>query len=143
STVLNGSTFLSSGFFSTNPGTRSRQYITWVYIGCSTHVVPSWSKVAMRSSGVTYFGSDLSVTSLTKARIACLAGPSFHDSRGSWAWARGRVLLANIITSRAKVWRGGVIVNLGCLKAGGSCGPPGFVFVTPFSQAKCPFPQNS
>ena len=40
-TVLNGSTFASSGFALTTAGTRSRQYITWEYIGCSTHSVPS------------------------------------------------------------------------------------------------------
>ena len=58
STVLNGSTFLSSGFSFTSAGTRSRQYITCVYIGCSTQSVPSWSKVAMRSSGGTNCGLD-------------------------------------------------------------------------------------
>ena len=41
STVLNGSTFLSSGFFSASAGTRSRQYITCEYIGCETQSVPS------------------------------------------------------------------------------------------------------
>jgi hypothetical protein len=39
--VLNGSTLASSGFALTRAGTRSRQYSTWVYIGCSTHSVPS------------------------------------------------------------------------------------------------------
>ena len=41
STVLKGSTFASSGFAFTTAGTRSRQYITCEYIGCSTHSVPS------------------------------------------------------------------------------------------------------
>jgi hypothetical protein len=41
STVLNGSTFASSGFALTTAGTRSRQYTTCVYIGCETHSVPS------------------------------------------------------------------------------------------------------
>jgi len=39
--ALNGATFASSGFALTKSGTRSRQYITWEYIGCSTHSVPS------------------------------------------------------------------------------------------------------
>src|SRR5271167_2688758 len=54
-------------------------------MGCSTQVVPSWSKVAMRSSGATNFGLLLSVVVLTKARIACLAGPSFQEGNGSEA----------------------------------------------------------
>ena len=83
STVLNGSTLASSGFALTSAGTRSRQYITWLYIGCSTQSVPSWSKVAMRSSGGTKSGLDLSVVAFTKSTIACLAAPSFHDGSGS------------------------------------------------------------
>ena len=54
-------------------------------MGCSTHVVPSWSKVAMRSSGGTNFGLALSVVVFTKSRIACFAGPSFHEGKGSAA----------------------------------------------------------
>ena len=41
--------------------------------------VPSWSKVAMRSSGGTKFGLDWSVVACTKSTIACFAGPSFHE----------------------------------------------------------------
>src|SRR5712672_316190 len=33
----------------------------------------------MRSSGGTNLGLAWSVVALTKSRIACLAGPSFHD----------------------------------------------------------------
>ena len=80
-TVLNGSTFANSGFAFTTAGTRSRQYITCEYIGCSTHSVPSWSKVAMRSGGGTKLGFAWSVVARTKSRIACFAGPSFHDGR--------------------------------------------------------------
>ena len=83
STVLNGSTFASSGFALTSAGTRSRQYITWEYIGCSTHSVPSWSKVAMRSSGGTNFGLPCVVVACTKSTIAFLAGPSFQEGSGS------------------------------------------------------------
>src|SRR5262245_14458598 len=89
-TVLNGSTFFKSGFFSTTAGTRSRQYIICVYIGCSTHVVPSWSKVAMRASGATNCGLLFSVVVFTNSTIAFLAAPSFQDGSGSvWAdaWA--------------------------------------------------------
>jgi hypothetical protein len=59
-----------------------------VYIGCSTHVVPSWSNVTMRACGATYFGSALSVVARTNSRIARLAGPSFQEGSGS-VWACG------------------------------------------------------
>ena len=83
STVLNGSTLASSGLALTRAGTRSRQYTTWLYIGCSTHSVPSWSKVAMRSSGGTNLELALSVVAFTKSTIACFAAPSFHEGSGS------------------------------------------------------------
>ena len=57
--------------------------MTCEYMGCSTHNVPSWSKVAMGCTGGTNFGLDLSVVVCTNAMIACLAAPSFHDGRGS------------------------------------------------------------
>ena len=38
--------------------------------------------------GGTNFGLPLSVVAWTKATMACLAGPSFHDGKGSvWACA--------------------------------------------------------
>src|SRR5215469_3619846 len=52
-------------------------------MGCSTHSVPSWSKVAMRSSGGTNLVLDFSVVLCTKLTIACLVGPSFHEGSGS------------------------------------------------------------
>ena len=36
--------------------TRSIANMIWKYIGCSAHKVPSWSKVAMRSSGFDIIG---------------------------------------------------------------------------------------
>lgn len=36
---------------------------------------------AVRKRGATYFGLVLSVVSLTNARMACLAAPSFHEGR--------------------------------------------------------------
>src|SRR5664279_3287558 len=39
----------------------------------------------MRSSGGTNFGLALSVVVLTKSRMACFAGPSFHEGNGSAA----------------------------------------------------------
>jgi hypothetical protein len=57
-------------------------------MGCSTHNVPSWSKVAIRASGDTKFGLDESVVALTKSTIACFAGPSFHKGSGSSAARR-------------------------------------------------------
>ena len=65
--------------------TRSKANNICEYIGCSTQVVPSWSKVAIRSSGGTNLGLALSVVVLTKSRIACFAGPSFHEGNGSAA----------------------------------------------------------
>jgi len=83
STVLKGSTFASSGFALTTAGTHSRQYMTCEYIGCSTHRVPPWSKVAIRASGGTTVGLDWSVVVSTKLTIAHLAGLSFHEGSGS------------------------------------------------------------
>ena len=45
--------------------------------------MPSWSKVAIRSSGGTKSGLDLSVVAFTKSTIACFAGPSFQEGRVS------------------------------------------------------------
>ncbi len=98
STVLKGSTLASSGFALTTAGTRSRQYITCEYIGCSTHSVPSWSKVAIRASGGTNVGLDWSVVACTKSTIACLAGPSFHEGSGS-VCANACALMASTATS--------------------------------------------
>ncbi|HSD49993.1 MAG TPA: hypothetical protein VLG48_01200, partial [Candidatus Methylomirabilis sp.] len=83
STVLNGSTFASSGFALTANGIRSKQYATCVYIRCSTHFVSPWSKEAMCSAGGTNFGLPWVVVACTNVRIACLAGPSFHEGSGS------------------------------------------------------------
>src|SRR6516164_2303001 len=52
-------------------------------MGCSTHRVPSWSNVAIRSAVGTNFGLPWSVVSFTKVMIACLARPSFHEGSGS------------------------------------------------------------
>src|SRR5947207_14659486 len=45
----------------------------------------------MRSSGGTKLGLAWSVVALTKSRIACFAGPSFHDPNALpcvvWVWA--------------------------------------------------------
>src|SRR5215472_9269905 len=52
-------------------------------MGCSTHRVPSWSKVAMRCSARTYAGLDWLEVARTKSRMAFFAGPSFHEGSGS------------------------------------------------------------
>src|SRR5271165_5622011 len=57
----------------------------------------------MRSSGGTNFAPPVSVVVPTKSTMACLAGPSFHDGSGSWAWAR--VWPARAIASRVNVRR--------------------------------------
>ena len=58
-----------------------------MYIGCSTHSVPSLSNVAIRSCGGTKSGLPSVVTFFTNARIACFEGPSFQDGSGSSAAA--------------------------------------------------------
>ena len=95
STVLNGSRSFNSGFSLASAPTRSRQYITCVYIGCSTQSVPSWSKVAMRWAGGTNCLLAASVVARTKSTTACLAGPSFHEGSGSWAMAIGAASTTN------------------------------------------------
>src|SRR5580692_727583 len=83
STALNGWVVVHSGCCGANTFTRSRAKASWVYIGCSTHKVPSLSNVAMRSAGGTKSGPPCRVTRATKPVIACLLGPSFHDGSGS------------------------------------------------------------
>src|SRR6266481_6924900 len=48
-------------------------------MGCSTHNVPSLSKVAMRCGTGTKSGEPSRVTAATKFRIDCFAAPSVHD----------------------------------------------------------------
>src|SRR6516225_5181534 len=91
--TVNGWTFASAGFDLTAVGTRSKQYTNCVYIGCSTHRVPSWSKVATRSAGGTNLTLDGSVVRWTNSTIACLAAPAFHEASGSFC-AQARVLSA-------------------------------------------------
>src|SRR5262245_24269914 len=57
--------------------------MTCVYIGCSTHNVPSWSNVAMRSAGGRNWGLPCVVVLCTNSTMAFLAAPSFHDGSGS------------------------------------------------------------
>jgi len=54
-----------------------------VYMGCSTHIVPSSSKVATRSAGGMNFGLPCVVVVCTNSTIAFLAGPSFHEGSES------------------------------------------------------------
>src|SRR5262245_15756166 len=76
-------------------------------MGCSTQSVPSWSKVAIRSSGGTNLGLPCSVVTRTKSRIACFAGPSFHDARDALdavcAWATAGRNVPDRAGSRAKL----------------------------------------
>src|SRR5580704_12626650 len=62
----------------------------------------------MRSSGATNFGLFLSVVVLTKSRIACFAGPSFHEGKGSAAavaagWPVVEVLVVGFVEQPAKM----------------------------------------
>src|SRR5262245_11395306 len=57
-------------------------------MGCSTHKVPSWSKVAMRASGGTKVRPDPSTAARTKPMIVSLATPLFHDGSGSMPCAQ-------------------------------------------------------
>jgi hypothetical protein len=47
------------------------------------HSVPSLSKVAMRFAAGTKSGPPSFFTRVTKSRIACLVGPSFHNGSES------------------------------------------------------------
>ena len=79
STALNGCLSFHSGWSGANAFTRSSAKASWVYIGCSTHSVPSLSKVAMRWSTGTKSGLPWVVTRLTNSVIAVLVAPSFQD----------------------------------------------------------------
>src|SRR5262249_45003883 len=80
--ALNGCFFFHTGCCGASAFTRSRAKASWVYIGCSTHKVPSLSKVAMRC-GTGTKPEPSRVTLATKSRIDCFDLPSFHDDNGS------------------------------------------------------------
>lgn len=82
SAALNGCVSFHSGCCGANAFTRSSAKASWVYIGCSTHNVPSLSKVAMRSAGGTKSGEPSRVTAATKSSIDCFVAPSFHEGSG-------------------------------------------------------------
>ena len=73
-TALKGSSLASAGWALTTSFTRSSAKATWAYIGCSTHSVPSWSKVATRCAAGTNCGLALSVVLRTNCTMASLAG---------------------------------------------------------------------
>lgn len=52
-------------------------------MGCSTHNVPSLSNVAIRSGGATKSALVAMVTQPTNWMMACFAGVSFQDGKGS------------------------------------------------------------
>ena len=76
----------------------------WLYIGCSIHSVPSLSKVATRSSGLTKSGPPSLVTLVTKSMMLCLVAPSFQDGSGSSA-ARASVAEQSASNAAAKARR--------------------------------------
>jgi hypothetical protein len=88
SSEANGSCCFHSGCCGANTFTRSRAKISWKYIGCSAHRVPSLSKVAMRSAAGTNVGVPCVIVACTNATIACFAVPSFQDGSGSVDCAR-------------------------------------------------------
>ena len=56
----------------------------------------------MRSSGGTNFGLARSVVALTKSRIACFAGPSFHDPNAlSWVVCASAIPVSGIADKAA------------------------------------------
>ena len=71
------------GFCDASALTRSRMKASWTYIGCSTHSVPSLSKVATRCSTGTKSGPPCWVARATKSMIDFLVGPSFHEGNPS------------------------------------------------------------
>ena len=84
----NGSLSFHSGCCGASAFTRSIANRNWKYSGCSAHSVPSLSKTAMRSSGLTKSGPPSLVTLPTKSMIACFDAPSLHDGSASCcAWA--------------------------------------------------------
>ena len=91
-TALKGCLAFHSGCSGASLTTRSRAKASCVYMGCSTHRVPSLSKVATRSDGWTKSAEPSRVTAATKSKIDCLARPLFQDGRGSvaWVWAEAR-----------------------------------------------------
>ena len=59
STALNGCVFFHSGCLAATAFTRSSAKANWMYIGCSTHSVPSLSNTAMRSGSGDEVGRAL------------------------------------------------------------------------------------
>src|SRR5271165_3706433 len=62
----------------------------------------------MRSSGGTNFGLPLSVVVFTNSRIACFAGPSFHEGSGSAAvvaagWPAGDAAGVGLLLQPARI----------------------------------------
>src|SRR5580700_3266050 len=80
---LNGSVVFHSGCCGASSASRAKANSSCVNMGCSTHIVPSWSNVAIRSWGRMKSLLAGSVVALTKATMAALAGPSFHEGSGS------------------------------------------------------------
>src|ERR1700674_1143308 len=68
---------------------------SWKGIGCSLHRVPSLSKTAIRSSGLTNWGSPVVLTSRTKFIKLCFVGLSFQE--GSGVSPRARSSNANVV----------------------------------------------
>ena len=65
--------------------------MTWVYIGCSTHSVPSWSKVAMRASGGTKLRLDPSIVALHEVDDRLFRRAIVPGGSGSASWAQPAV----------------------------------------------------
>ena len=92
STAWNGWVVSHSGCSGASALTRSSAKASWVYIGCSTHSVPSLSNTAMRSGSGTKSGEPSLVTFSTKATMAAFGAVSFQDGRGS-VWASPRATM--------------------------------------------------
>src|SRR5271155_1667846 len=77
-------------------------------MGCSTHNVPSWSNVEMRSSGGTNRGLGGSVGGWMKCWIELFAAPSYQDRSGSVSASAGAStprLPAAAARSTVEKWR--------------------------------------
>ncbi|MNK98662.1 hypothetical protein D3C87_1190320 [compost metagenome] len=110
-TAMKGCRLYQSGWDGASACTSSRENITWKYMGCSLHSVPSLSKTAMRSWTGTKSGLPGSVTAFTKATMAVLDGPSVQDASSACFWRSGPAHPANrnrrqshIHASRRKSW---------------------------------------
>ena len=90
----------------------------------------------MRSSGCTNVGLAGSVVARMKSRIACFAGPSFHDASGVVLWAYA------VVASRSPGSAGMAASPLSINRRLRPLGPEDGKVVLPFCQSPARPPEN-